>query len=163
VSARFGPNSISAKRLLDDLDHLSPGAVVALAAAGGGTLVADEGEADVDARAELRARLREIARRGGRLDAVRAVGDEVASWASSTTHWFPAGVAGALDSTKEIGPRMAAVPTVLDAAYGVVLEDLLSDEELDLLLGPWSDVVGSPFDDGRRVSDGDTDDEGAPA
>ena len=42
---------------------------------------------------------------------------------------------------------MAAVPMVLDAAYAVVLEDLLDAAELDLLLAPWEDVVGSPFDD----------------
>jgi hypothetical protein len=40
---------------------------------------------------------------------------------------------------------MAAVPIVLDAAYAAVLEDLLSDDELELLLGPWEEVVGSPF------------------
>ena len=100
----------------------------------------------------MRTRLREIARRARRLEAVRAVGDEVAAWASSTTHWFPAGVAATGDSTKEIGPRMAAVPVVLDAAYAVVLEDLLSDDELDLLMAPWEEVVGSPFGD-RPVGD----------
>jgi hypothetical protein len=40
---------------------------------------------------------------------------------------------------------MAAVPIVLDAAYAVVLEDLLDAAELDLLLAPWEEVVGSPF------------------
>lgn len=156
MTARYGPNSAAARRLLDDLDHLPHGAVVALSAAGSGMPVAGGGEPGIDARAELRGRLREIARHGGRLEAVRAIGDDVAAWASSTTHWFPAGVAGALDSTREMGPRMAAAPTVLDAGYGVVLEDLLSDDELELLLGPWEDVVGSPFDDGRP-GEGDRD------
>jgi len=162
--AQYGPNSVAALRLLDDLDHLDPGAVAALGAAGGGTLGTAEVDPDVSARAELRGRLREIARRGNRLDAVRAIGDEVADWASSTTHWFPAGVAATGDSTKEIGPRMAAVPVVLDAAYAVVLEDFLSDDELDLLLAPWEEVVGSPFgdredraerrDEGQEADDG---------
>ncbi len=49
------------------------------------------------------------------------------------------------ESTAEIGPRMAAVPIVLDAAYAVVLVDLLAADEVDLLLAPWDDVVGSPF------------------
>jgi hypothetical protein len=147
VKTRFGPNSVAAERLLGDLDHLHPGAIAALAAAGGGAFGTADNDPDVASRADLRARLREIASSGGRLDAIRAIGDEVASWASSTTHWFPAGVAGSGESTAEIGPRMAAVPIVLDAAYGVVLEDLLDAAELDLLLAPWEEVVGSPFGD----------------
>ncbi len=161
MSGTYGPNSVAAERLLDDLDHLHPGAVAALAAAGGGTVGTAPDDPDLAARAELRTRLREIARLGRRLEAVRAVGDEVAAWASSTTHWFPAGVAATGDSTKEIGPRMAAVPIVLDAAYAVVLEDLLSDDELDLLLAPWEEVVGSPF--GDRGARTDRRDEGREA
>lgn len=144
---RFGPNSVAAKRLLDDLEHLPPGAIAALAAAGGGTVGTADDDPDVAARATLRAGLRDISEAGGRLDAIRAIGDEIEAWASSTTHWFPAGVAGSGESTAEIGPRMAAVPVVLDAAYAVVLEDLLDAAELDLLLAPWDEVVGSPFDD----------------
>mgnify|MGYP000052596441 CR=1 FL=1 len=49
--------------------------------------------------------------------------------------------------------RLAAVPMVLDATYGVVLEDLLDAAELDLLLGPWEEVVGSPFDNGPNDRD----------
>ena len=153
MKTRFGPNSVVAKRLLDDLEHLPPGAIAALAAAGGGTFGTADDDPDVAARADLRTRLREIATFGGRLDAVRAIGDEVEAWASSTTHWFPAGVAGSSESTAEIGPRMAAVPVVLDAAYAVVLEDLLDAAELDLLLGPWEEVVGSPFDEGPNGPD----------
>jgi hypothetical protein len=41
---------------------------------------------------------------------------------------------------------MAAVPIVLDAAYAVVLRDLLDAAELDLLLAPWEEIVGSPFE-----------------
>jgi hypothetical protein len=147
MAANYGPNSVAVERMLDDLDHLPPGAIAALAAAGGGSFGTPENDPNVTARAELRARLREMAKAAHRLDAIRAVGDEVASWASSTTHWFPAGVAGAGESTAEIGPRMAAVPIVLDAAYAVVLEDVLEDDELDLLLSPWEEVVGSPFGD----------------
>ncbi len=158
--AQYGPNSAAAERLLDDLDHLHPGAVAALAAAGGGAFGTAEDDPDVRARDELRGRLREVARRGNRLDAVRAIGDEVADWAASTTHWFPAGVAGASESTREMGTRLAAAPIVLDAAYAVVLEDLLADWELALLLAPWEDVVGSPFGDGRRRSPGVEDADG---
>jgi len=164
VKTRFGPSSVAAERLLDDLDHLHPGAIAALAAAGGGSFGTAADDPGVAARADLRGRLRDVAKAAGRLEAVRAIGDEIAAWASSTTHWFPAGVAGSGESTSEIGPRMAAVPIVLDAAYAVVLEDQLDDEELDLLLGPWEEVVGSPFgerqDADRRGSDADALDEG---
>jgi hypothetical protein len=173
VSPQYGPNTTAAKRLLGDLDHLHPGAIAALAAAGGGAFGTADDDPDVAARAELRARLREIATSGGRLNAIRAIGDEIAAWASSTTHWFPAGVAGAGESTAEIGPRMAAVPIVLDAAYAVVLEDLLRRDELDLLLQPWNEVVGSPCGDrpdradlardhADEVAPGDDPDEVAP-
>jgi hypothetical protein len=156
VSVPFGPNTTAAERLLEDLDHLDPGAIAALAAAGGGVSGTADDDPDVPARGALRARLREIAEAGDRLDAVRAIGDEVAKWASSASHWFPAGVAGTQDSTREIGPRLAAAPIVLDAAYAVVLEDLLADWELDLLLAPWDEVIGSPFDDeGEGVGDPD--------
>jgi hypothetical protein len=147
VNARFGPNSVAAKRLLEDLKHLPPGAIAALAAAGGGIFGTADDDPDMASRASLRTRLRDISAAGGRLDAIRAIGNEVEAWASSTTHWFPAGVAGSSESTAEIGPRMAAVPTVLDAAYAVVLRDLLDAAELDLLLAPWEEVVGSPFED----------------
>ncbi len=153
MASPFGPNAIAAERLLDALDRLPPGAVVALAAAGSelGRAVDDPA---VAARAELRGRLRAAAKSARRLEAVRAIGDEVAAWASSASHWFPAGVAGTGESTAEIAPRMAAVPVVLDAAYAVILEDLLSDDELDLLLGPWEEIVGSPFEEPEDVGDG---------
>lgn len=159
MSAPYGPNTIAAERLLDDLDHLHPGAIAALAAAGGGAFGTAEDDPDVAARADLRARLRGIAKTGGRLVAIRAIGDEVAAWASSTTHWFPAGVAGSGESTSEIAPRIAAVPIVLDAAYAVVLEDLLEDDELDLLMAPWEEVVGSPFGNRDDGGGADPDDE----
>jgi hypothetical protein len=142
---RFGPHSTAAERLLDDLRHLHPGALAALAAAGGGAFGTEDDDRDIAARGELRSRLRDVAARGGRLAAVRAIGDEIVGWAASTTHWFPAGVAAVNESTGETESRLAAAPIVLDAAYAVVLEDLLADWELDLLLGPWEQVVGSPF------------------
>lgn len=156
ATTRYGPNSVAAERLLDDLDHLPQPAIASLAAAGGGELGTAPDDPDVAARTEVRSRLRAIAQAGNRIAAIRAIGDEVAEWASSTSHWFPAGVLGALDSTSDMDPRMAAVPMVLDAAYAVVLEDLLADWELDLLLAPWEQVVGSPF--GERADDADADD-----
>jgi len=142
VNARFGPRSEAAARLLDDLDRLDPGTVAALAAAGGGTTGVADDDPEAAARAELRGRLREIARHAGLLEAVRTIGDEVARWASRPSSFFPAGVGGTLVASEQIEPRIAALPFVLDAAYGTVLEGELTAEELDLLVGPWTEVVG---------------------
>ena len=144
----YGPQDADADRFLDVLDRLDTPDVVALGAAGGGVVGTDVRDPQVVARAELRRELREIAGRAGRLDAVRAIGGEVERWAGSARHWFPAGVAGTLESTTSLGPRMAALPVVLDAAYGVVLADQLRETELAILLGPWRDIAGDPFEPG---------------
>ncbi len=156
----YGPQDAAADRFLSVLDRLDTPDVVALGAAGGGVVGTEALDPQVVARAELRRELREIARRAGRLDAVRAIGGEVESWAGSARHWFPAGVAGTLESTTSMGPRMAALPVVLDAAYGVVLADQLREAELAILLGPWRDLAGDPFEPGsphagRDVGDQD--------
>ncbi|MDR3544316.1 MAG: hypothetical protein P4L30_00935 [Candidatus Limnocylindrales bacterium] len=156
----YGPQDAAADRFLELLDRLDTPDVVALGAAGGGVVGTDALDPQVIARAELRRELREIARRAGRLDAVRAIGGEVERWAGSARHWFPAGVAGTLESTTSLGPRMAALPVVLDAAYGIVLADQLREAELAILLGPWRDIAGDPFETGsafgeRERSDGD--------
>jgi hypothetical protein len=163
----FGPQSAAANRFLKTLDRLDLPETVALAAAGGGTVGTDPLDHQVTARAELRLELREIADRAGRLDAVRAIGREVERWAGSTQTWFPAGVAATSDSTSTLGPRFAALPFVLDAAYGVVLADQLRDAELALLLGPWRDLAGDPFEPGSEFgaeeAEGTGDPDGADA
>ena len=160
----YGPQDAAADRFLSVLDRLDTPDVVALGAAGGGVVGTEVIDPQVVARAELRRALREIARRAGRLDAVRAIGGEVESWAGSARHWFPAGVAGTLESTTSMGPRMAALPVVLDAAYGVVLADQLREAELAILLGPWRDLAGDPFEPGSPYAArdvGDQDDRAA--
>ena len=144
----FGPQDDAADRFLEALDRLDVPEIVALGAAGGGVVGTDAHDPQVIARAELRRELREIARRAGRLDAVRAIGREVERWAGSAKHWFPAGVAGTSEVAASLGPRLAALPVVLDAAYGVVLADQLREAELTLLLGPWRDLAGDPFGPG---------------
>jgi hypothetical protein len=54
-----------------------------------------------------------------------------------------------------MGPRLAALPVVLDAAYGVVLADQLREAELTILLGPWRDIAGDPFEAGSAFGDRD--------
>ena len=44
---------------------------------------------------------------------------------------------------------------VLDAAYGVVLADQLRESDLALLLGPWRDLAGDPFEPGSRFAAAD--------
>ena len=153
----FGPQDAAADRFLAALDRLDMPETVALAAAGGGVVGTDPVDPQVLARADLRLELREIARRAHRLDPVRAIGREVERWAGSTQTWFPAGVAATSDSTATLGPRVAALPFVLDAAYGVLLADQLREAELALLLGPWRDLAGDPFDPASQLGDGDRD------
>ena len=142
----FGPQDDAADRFVETLDRLDIPEIVALGAAGGGSVGTNALDPQVIARAELRLELREIARRAGRLDAVRAIGREVQRWAGSVQHWFPAGVAGSSEVAASLAPRLAALPVVLDAAYGVVLADQLRETELELLLGPWQDLAGDRFD-----------------
>ncbi len=151
----FGPQDAAADRFLAALDRLDTPEIVALGAAGGGVMGTDSRDPQVLARAKLRDGLREIARQAGRLDAVRAIGRELEQWAGSARHWFPAGVAGTLESTTSMGPRLAALPVILDAAYGVVLADQLREAELTLLLGPWRDIAGDPFETGSAFGEPD--------
>jgi hypothetical protein len=158
---QYGPQGPAAERFLEALERLDTPEVVALGAAGGGVVGTDALDPQVVARSELRLELRELARRAGRLDAVRAIGGEVEQWAGSAQHWFPAGVAGTSELAASIGPRLAALQVVLDAAYGVVLADQLRESELALLLGPWRDLAGDPFEPGSRFAADDADDPGA--
>ena len=153
----YGPQGPAAARLLDALDRLDTPEIVALGAAGGGVVGTEAEDPQVAARARLRLELREIARHAGRLDAVRAIGREVERWAGSAQHWFPAGVAGTSELAASIGPRLAALQVVLDAAYGVVLADQLPESDLALLLGPWRDLAGDPFEPGSRYGADDAD------
>jgi hypothetical protein len=151
----YGPQDAAADRFLAALDRLDTPEIVALGAAGGGVVGTDALDPQVMARAELRLELRELARRAGRLDAVRAIGRDVEHWAGSAQHWFPAGVAGTSELTASIGPRLAALPVVLDAAYGIVLADQLRESELALLLAPWRDLAGDPFEPGSPFASDD--------
>ena len=162
----YGPQGAAADRFLAALDRLDTPEIVALGAAGGGVVAGGEAGTDaldppVVARAELRLELRELARGAGRLDAVRAIGREVEHWAGSAQHWFPAGVAGTSELAASIEPRLAALQVVLDAAYAIVLADQLREAELALLLGPWRDLAGDPFEPGSPFASDDAIEPGA--
>lgn len=144
--SRFGPNADDVLDLLEQLDRLSTAEVLCLAAAGA-ALTGDRGPGELpitqsDPRlAAARGHMRRLAEAHGRMSALRAVGDEIADWASSLAHWFPAGVAGGSEARSEMSPRMAALPVVLDAAYATVMEDLLPEEETSLLCAAWDEMV----------------------
>jgi hypothetical protein len=150
--SRFGPNADDVLDLLEQLDRLSTADVLGLAAAGA-ALTGERGPGEpADTRpdprlAAARRRMRTLAETHGRLAALRAVGDEIADWAASLVHWFPAGIAGGSEARSEIPPRLAALPVVLDAAYATVMEDLLTEEEADLLCAAWDEVVPDAGDD----------------
>jgi hypothetical protein len=149
TNGEFGPQDDAADRFLEALDRLDVPEIVALGAAGGGVVGTDAHDPQVIARAELRREL-------------RAIGREVERWAGSAKHWFPAGVAGTSEVAASLGPRLAALPVVLDAAYGVVLADQLREAELTLLLGPWRDLAGDPFGPGDPDEARNADDAGRP-
>ncbi|MCU0482856.1 MAG: hypothetical protein MUC54_01050 [Chloroflexi bacterium] len=171
--SRFGPNADDVTALLEQLERLSMAEVLGLAAAGE-ALGSDRGPAEPprsepDPRlAEARTRLRRLAEAHDRTGALRAVGDEIADWAASLAHWFPAGIAGGSEARSEISPRMAALPAVLDAAYATVMEDLLTEDDADLLCAAWDDVVPDVDDqpavdvEGQPMADGDTPGKGPP-
>jgi hypothetical protein len=154
--SRFGPNADDVVDFLEQVERLSTAEILALAAAGA-ALVGDRGPAEPpvaepDPRlAEARARTRRLAETHDRTSALRAVGDEIAHWATSLAHWFPAGVAAGSEARSEIPPRMAALPVVLDAAYATVMEDLLTEDEADLLCAAWDEIV--PDGDEQAVAD----------
>ena len=146
LAERLGPNADDVLALLEDLDQLRVAEVLHLSAARWGmTVERGSGGAnwiDLDERRKAaRARLLELARRHGRMDALLAVGDEVAAWSTNPAWWLPSAVVGGGPLADGLPPRMAATPPILDAAYATVMEDLLTDDETDLLCAPWDEVV----------------------
>jgi len=160
-SGRFGPNADDVVDLLEQLDRLGMAEVLSFSAARWGMTIepGTGGSAwiDLDAgRATARAHLRELAEDHGRLDVLRAVGDEVAAWSTSLAHWFPAGVVGVSPAAEELPPRMAAAPPILDAAYATAMADLLTEEETDLLCAAWDAVVPDAGAEEDTFADGAT-------
>jgi hypothetical protein len=129
----------ASKSFLIELDHLSDADVAVLGSAG----AIDYGDTEIEVRDRVREELAGIAEWSGRLDACRAMSDAVERWATSVRHWLPAGVGGTAQARGQIPARAAAARFVLDAAYAVVLGDLLQPGEAELLLRPWHDVHGA--------------------
>jgi hypothetical protein len=137
----------ASKHFLIELDHLSDADVAVLGSAG----TIDYGDTEIEVRDRVREGLPGIAEWSGRLDSCRAMSDGVERWATSVRHWLPAGVGGTAQARGQIPARAAAVRVVLDAAYAVVLGDLLQPGEAELLLRPWRDVHGARHGRGQRL------------
>ena len=126
----FGPNQDAVDQLLERLERVDHGQALFLASHGGGD----------SARDQARRGLREAARTAGRERQLKAAQDEVTRWVNT---WFSGGIEIS-GYTRDITPAQAAVgaaPLVLDAIGGLVMRDLISTDDLELLLEPWQELV----------------------
>jgi len=125
----FGPNQDAVDALLVRLETVEQNQALLLAGLAG---------ADPAVQAARQAML-EAARRGGREAQLDRAQKEVTHWVNS---WFTGGfpISG---YGRDISPAEAAVnaaPVVLDAIGALVVQDLLSPEDFDTLMGRWREV-----------------------
>ncbi|MEX1156863.1 MAG: hypothetical protein WED12_06805 [Chloroflexota bacterium] len=129
----FGPNQGQVDELLERLETVDQGQALFLAGLSG----------DDPARRRARDAMLEAAKRGGRERELLAAQNEVTRWVNT---WFSGGfqISG---YGRDITPAQAAVdasPVILDAAGAQVVSDLLSADDLEMLMGPWRELVGDP-------------------
>jgi hypothetical protein len=125
----FGPNQDEVDAFLERLETVDQGQALFLAG-----LASDDG-----ARHAAREAMREAARRGGREAAVDRAQQEVTRWVNT---WFSGGfqLSG---YGRDITPAQAAVdaaPVVLDAISALVVRDLLTQDDFEILIGPWREL-----------------------
>ena len=130
MKKEFGRNQAQVDELLERLEKVDRGQALFLGGMGG----ADP------ARSRARLAVLDAARRGGRERELRAAQQEVARWLNT---WFSGGfeIAG---YGRDITPAQAAVdasPLVLDAVGALVVGDLLSTDDFEILIGPWRELV----------------------
>lgn len=128
----FGPNQDDVDQLLERLERVDHGQALFLASFG----------ADDPARDQARRALREAARTGRRERQLKAAQDEVTRWVNT---WFSGGIEIS-GYTRDITPAQAAVgaaPLVLDAIGALVMRDLIATDDLELLAGPWQELMTS--------------------
>ena len=126
----FGPNQDAVDQLLERLERVDHGQALFLASFG----------ADDPSRHRARGALREAARTASRERQLKAAQDEVTRWVNT---WFSGGIEIS-GYTRDITPAQAAVgaaPMVLDAIGALVMRDLISTDDLELLTGPWQELV----------------------
>ena len=126
----FGPNQDEVDRLLERLETVDQHQALFLASL----------DDDVSARHAARLAYRAAAKKAGRQRELKAAQDEVTRWWNL---WFSGGfqIAG---YGRDVTPAEAAVgaaPVVLDAVGALVMRDVLSNEDFDILIGPWRELV----------------------
>jgi len=125
----FGPNQEAVDALLVRLESVTQ--VEAMLLAG---ITADEPE-----RHQARQAVLDAAHRAGRERELKQAQDEVRDWVNS---WFTGGpqIAGYGRDVSPGEAAVAAAPAVLDAIGALVVRDLLTPEQVEVLTGPWNEL-----------------------
>ena len=125
----FGPNQEAVDALLVRLESVTQ--VEAMLLAG---MTADEPE-----RHQARQAVLDAAHRAGRERELKRAQDEVRDWVNS---WFTGGpqIAGYGRDVSPGEAAVAAAPAVLDAIGALVVRDLLTPEQVEVLTGPWNEL-----------------------
>jgi hypothetical protein len=129
----FGPNQAQVDELLARLETVDQPQALFLGGFAG----------DDPARLQARRAVSEAARRGGREKELRTAQHEVSRWMNS---WFTGGPA-ITGYGRDITPAQAmvdAAPMVLDAIGALVVRDLISADEEEILSAPWRELVSGP-------------------
>ena len=125
----FGPNQDQVDALLVRLEKITQSEAMLLAGTSG---------VGPDVHRARRAMLG-AARRTHRQQALKRAQDEVSDWVNS---WFAGG--NQLPGQRDVSPGEAAVaasPAVLDAIGALVVRDLLSTRDFEILAGPWNELT----------------------
>jgi hypothetical protein len=126
----FGPNQAAVDALLVRLESVTQMQAMLLAG-----ISADDPE-----RHSARQAMLEAARRGGRERELKLAQHEVEDWVNS---WFTGGPQ-LTGFGRDVSPgenAVAAAPAVLDAIGALVVRDLLTPELVEILTGPWNELV----------------------
>jgi hypothetical protein len=131
----FGPNQDAVVALLMRLESVTQVQAMLLAGISG-----DDPELHRARQAML-----DAAHRGGRERELKQAQDEVRDWVNS---WFTGGpqISGYGRDVSPGEAAVAAAPAVLDAIGALVVRDLLTPEQVEILTGPWNELG---FDPGR--------------
>jgi hypothetical protein len=126
----FGPNQAAVDALLMRLESVTQVQAMLLASISG----------DDPERHRARQAMLEAARRGGRERELKVAQHEVEDWVNS---WFTGGPQ-LTGYGRDVSPgenAVAAAPAVLDAIGALVVRDLLAPEQVEVLIGPWNELV----------------------
>ena len=125
----FGPNQDAVDALLMRLESVTQVEAMLLAGISG-----DDPERHLARQAML-----DAAHRAGRERELKAAQGEVQDWVNS---WFTGGpqISGYGRDVSPGEAAVAAAPAVLDAIGALVVRDLLTREQVEVLTGPWNEL-----------------------